>query len=40
MEKDIIHNDPLADDEESRSPTITITITIPFMTPEDEPLDV
>jgi hypothetical protein len=30
VQKDIIHNDPLAGDEENRRPGIGITITIPF----------
>ncbi|GGS29228.1 hypothetical protein GCM10010269_79960 [Streptomyces humidus] len=30
MQKDIIHNDPLAGDEENRKPGIGIKITIPF----------
>lgn len=35
MQKDIIHNDPLAGDEENRKPGIGITITVPFRTAED-----
>ncbi|WP_256096432.1 MULTISPECIES: hypothetical protein [unclassified Streptomyces] len=30
MQKDIIHNDPLAGDEENRKPKVGITITIPI----------
>jgi hypothetical protein len=30
MQKDIIHNDPLAGDEENRKPGIGTTITVPF----------
>ncbi|MEU2338998.1 hypothetical protein ABZ770_26730 [Streptomyces sp. NPDC006654] len=30
MQKDIIHNDPLEDDEENRKPKVGITITIPI----------
>ncbi len=35
MQKDIIHNDPLAGDEENRKPGIGITVTIPFRNAED-----
>jgi hypothetical protein len=36
MQKDIIHNDPLEDDEENRRPGVGITVTIPFRS-VDEP---
>ena len=35
MQKDIIHNDPLSDDEENRKPGINITITVPLRNAED-----
>ncbi|MEV5687448.1 MULTISPECIES: hypothetical protein [unclassified Streptomyces] len=35
MQKDIINNDPLTGDEESRKPGISITITVPIRNAED-----
>ncbi|GAA2595291.1 hypothetical protein Stube_02510 [Streptomyces tubercidicus] len=35
MQKDIIHNDPLAGDEENRRPGIGITVTVPFRNAEE-----
>ena len=35
MQKDIIHNDPLAGDEENRKPGIGISVTVPFRNAED-----
>ncbi|GFE20488.1 hypothetical protein YWIDRAFT_04562 [Streptomyces sp. SceaMP-e96] len=39
MQKDIIHNDPLAGDEENRRPGIGITVTVPFRNAEDNEED-
>lgn len=36
MQKDVIHNNPLEDDEENRKPGISITITVPFRNAEEE----
>ncbi|MFF0744883.1 hypothetical protein ACFYVL_31215 [Streptomyces sp. NPDC004111] len=35
MQKDIIHNDPLAGDEENRKPSVGITVTVPFRNTEE-----
>ncbi|MFD9635990.1 S9 family peptidase [Streptomyces violascens] len=35
MQKDIIHNDPLAGDEENRKPSVGVTIKVPFRNAED-----
>ncbi|WP_264086285.1 hypothetical protein [Streptomyces marincola] len=40
MEKDVIQNDPLEHESEGRSPTVTVSIKVPLMAPEDEDLDV
>ncbi|MDT0444261.1 MULTISPECIES: hypothetical protein [unclassified Streptomyces] len=40
MEKDVIENDPLEHEAEGRSPAVTVTITVPLMSPEDEDLEV
>lgn len=34
MQKDIIHNDPLTGEEESRSPGVGIVVTVPFRNAE------
>ncbi|MEO3761834.1 hypothetical protein [Streptomyces sp. B5E4] len=35
MQKDVIHNNPLEDEEGNRSPAVTITITVPIRNAED-----
>lgn len=35
MQKDVIHNNPLHDDEENRSPSVMITITVPIRNAEE-----
>ncbi|MEU5894635.1 MULTISPECIES: hypothetical protein [Streptomyces] len=35
MQKDVIHNDPLAEDETNRRPSVGITVTVPFRNAED-----
>ncbi|MBB4887283.1 hypothetical protein FHS38_003337 [Streptomyces netropsis] len=35
MQKDVINNDPLEGDEESRKPSVGISITVPFRSAEE-----
>ncbi|WP_431981348.1 hypothetical protein [Streptomyces qinglanensis] len=35
MQKDVIHNNPLEDDEENRKPGVSITITVPIRNAEE-----
>ncbi|MGV2915708.1 MULTISPECIES: hypothetical protein [Streptomyces] len=35
MQKDVIHNDPLAEDEANRRPSVGVTVTVPFRNAED-----
>ncbi|WP_326595072.1 hypothetical protein [Streptomyces sp. NBC_01803] len=41
MEKDVIQNNPLEDDAEGRGDwTVTVSIVIPFVTPEDDDAEI
>ncbi|SHN10024.1 hypothetical protein SAMN05216499_12097 [Actinacidiphila paucisporea] len=37
MQKDLIHNDPLTDEEENRSVSVGVTVRISVAQPDDQP---
>lgn len=36
MQKDVIHNDPLTDEEENRSVSVGVTVKVSMAQPEDQ----